>query len=193
MLDFNYSALYTITWAVYLLCAVCFVLGLHFMRSPATARRGNLLSAGGMIVAVVTTFFRFIHTDDVPGWHASAIGGVLLLVGFLIGGVAGVVSARRVKMTAMPQLVSMFNAVGGGAAVFVAFTELVRESDAMGKLGAVSSIPAWLDVMIGSVTFTGSLIAAAKLQGIMPGKPISFPGNRIVMAIMALAAIVGGV
>ncbi|MDR3202604.1 MAG: NAD(P)(+) transhydrogenase (Re/Si-specific) subunit beta [Bifidobacteriaceae bacterium] len=181
------------TWAVYLLCAVSFVIGLHLMRSPGTARRGNLLSAGGMAVAVFTTFLLYQSPPQGYGWAGGAGAAVALTLGLVVGGGAGLYSARKVKMTAMPQLVSMFNAVGGGAAVFVAFADLKRLSGFMGDMSNAFTIPVWLDIVIGSVTFTGSIIAAGKLQGLISGNPITFPGSRIAMAGAALFAIGGGV
>jgi NAD(P) transhydrogenase subunit beta len=100
----------TITHSLYLLAAASFVLGLHLMTSPATGRRGNLLSATGMAVAVVTTFGVLAHDHVV-----TAPAMIVLTIGLLGGGLVGLAAALRVKMTAMPQLVSLFNAVGGGA------------------------------------------------------------------------------
>ncbi|MDR0366416.1 MAG: NAD(P)(+) transhydrogenase (Re/Si-specific) subunit beta [Bifidobacteriaceae bacterium] len=183
-----------ITWAIYLLCAVSFVLGLHLMRSPGTARRGNLLSAGGMAVAVINTIP--LLAMDGPngfGWAGGTWALVALVGGLVVGSGLGVFSARAVKMTDMPQLVSMFNAVGGGAAVFVAFADYYRSAGAIGHMPAEFTIPVWLDIIIGSVTFTGSIIAAGKLQGVVSGNPISFPGSRLVMGLSALAAVGGGI
>ena len=99
---------------VYVLAAACFVVGLHLMNSPATARRGNQVSTAGMAIAIVVTLVLLIHDGSVTG-----VGWTVLIVGALLGSVAGLYSARTVQMTAMPQLVSMFNAVGGGAAALV--------------------------------------------------------------------------
>src|SRR5215469_14604600 len=101
-------------WAIqliYVLAASCFVLGLHLMNTPATARRGNQASTAGMAIAVAATLVLIIH-----GGLITATGWIVLIAGALVGGAAGLYSARTVQMTAMPQLVSMFNAVGGGAA-----------------------------------------------------------------------------
>ena len=105
---------------VYLAAAACFVLGLHLMNSPATARRGNQLSAAGMIAAIVATLVLIIHAGTV-----KPVGWIVLIVGAAVGAVAGLFGARRVAMTAMPQLVSLFNAVGGGAAAIVAIYDFV--------------------------------------------------------------------
>ena len=114
--------IYTIVYLAWLAGASCFVLGLHRMNSPATARDGNRLSAAGMTVAVVATLLYLISREG--GLSGIALG--IILVGFAIGGGAGLYTARTVKMTAMPQLVSLFNAVGGGAAALVAIDDFIR-------------------------------------------------------------------
>ncbi|MGV8978140.1 MAG: NAD(P)(+) transhydrogenase (Re/Si-specific) subunit beta [Cellulomonas sp.] len=180
----------TVIRVVYLLAAVTFVLGLHFMRSPVTARRGNLLSAAGMACAVVATVVLIVagegHGSIVP------IAAVVLVVGTLVGAAGGLIGARRVKMTAIPQLVSLFNAVGGGAAAVVGVVDFVR-LNADGALTAGVSVPVVLDVIIGSVTFSGSLVAAGKLQGWVSGAPITFAGSRLASIVAAGVAVVGGV
>ena len=160
-----------IAWFVYLLSAVMFVMGLHYMNSPKTARKGNFISAAGMVVAVVMAFVKLFITG-----FENAIAIWLLIAGIIIGAVAGVASAKRVKMTDMPQLVSVFNTVGGGAAALVALNDILA-SDHTPNL--VVLITAGLGVMIGSVTFTGSLIAAGKLQGIGFVKKMRLPGKSV--------------
>ncbi len=156
---------------VYILAAACFVMGLHLMNSPATARRGNQVSTGGMVVAVVATLILAIHAGTV-----TPVGWTVIIVGSLLGSAAGLHSARKVQMTAMPQLVSMFNAVGGGAAALVAvYGYMHAESAKAGVLGT-TTVTTTLDVIIGSVTFTGSLVAAGKLQGIVTGQPVVLRG-----------------
>ena len=112
----------TIVYLAWLAGAACFVLGLHRMNSPATARDGNRLSAAGMTVAVVATLAFLITRDG--GLSGFALG--IIVIGVAIGGGAGLYAARTVKMTAMPQLVSLFNAVGGGAAALVAMDDFIR-------------------------------------------------------------------
>jgi NAD(P) transhydrogenase subunit beta len=169
---------------VYILAAACFVVGLHLMNSPATARRGNQVSTGGMIVAVAATVVLLIHDGTVTG-----IGWTVIIVGALLGSAVGLYSARSVKMTAMPQLVSMFNAVGGGAAALVAvYGYMHDESTRAGVLGT-TTVTTVLDVIIGSVTFTGSLVAAGKLQGLITGQPVVFRGGRLLNAALAVVAI----
>src|SRR5690606_6356524 len=121
------TAVAVVVGIVYLIAATTFVLGLHLMRSPATARRGNLLSASGMAAAILATV-ALVATE--AAFHVTAWGWIALGTGTALGGVAGAVSARRVKMTAMPQLVSLFNAVGGGAAAVIAFPETLHALDA---------------------------------------------------------------
>jgi H+-translocating NAD(P) transhydrogenase subunit beta len=168
---------------VYLAASTLFVVGLHMMRAPSTARRGNLISAGGMIIAVLTTIV-FAIVNAGGNW----IGWSALIVGAALGAAYGIVQARTVKMTAIPQLVSIFNAVGGGAAASVAFAEFVAPNGG-NPLELTVSVPIVLDVLIGSITFAGSLIAAGKLQGIISGRPLTFPGARVLNVLVALIAL----
>jgi NAD(P) transhydrogenase subunit beta len=170
----------TVVHLVYLACATCFVIGLHLMNAPATARRGNRISAAGMAAAILTTVAVLIH-----GGQSTAGAAIALTVGLVAGAIAGLVAARTVKMTAMPQLVSLFNAVGGGAAALIALGD---------RLGSTQAeITAVLDVVIGGVTFSGSLIASGKLAGRIPGRPITVPFGRWISAGLAAVAIVLGV
>jgi NAD(P) transhydrogenase subunit beta len=175
---------------VYLASAVTFVLGLHLMNSPATARRGNRLSAAGMTVAVLTTLVVLVDEGTI-----TTTGVIVLAVGLLLGGVGGLISARRVQMTAMPQLVSLFNAVGGGAAALIAIGDSVKHLDwtPLAEAPVRVTVPTVLDVVIGAVTLSGSLIAAGKLAGKVSGSPIVFPGNRVLNVLLALVAVAGGV
>jgi len=183
--------IYTIVFLCWLAAAAAFVLGLHQMNSPATARRGNQLSASGMTLAVIVTFL-WLLTPGNPihpgGMGVTAIA--IILVGFVIGGGIGLWMARSVAMTAMPQLVSLFNAVGGGAAALVAIDDYVR---IVGTPDASVSTTIFvvLGAVIGSVTFSGSLVAGGKLQGLVPGQPIIFPGSRLVTAATAIVAVLG--
>ncbi len=170
------SAFGTVTHLIYLACATCFVIGLHLMNRPATARRGNVVSATGMGAAVLTTVA--VLAD---GGHVHTGAAIALVAGAAAGGVAGLVAARRVRMTSMPQLVSLFNAVGGGAAALIALGD--RPS---GTQAAVTGV---LDVLIGGVTFSGSLVASGKLAGRIPGRPVTVPGGRLIPALLALVAL----
>src|SRR5580658_8236678 len=175
----------TVIQLIYLAAASCFILGLHLMNNPATARRGNQVSIAGMIAAIIATGVLVIHLGVI-----TATGWIVLLAGIGVGGGLGLYTARTVKMTAMPQLVSVFNAVGGGAAALVA----IRDYSQLGShIGAATSVTTLLDVIIGSVTFSGSIIAAGKLQGLITSAPVSFPGARIVNLLLAAPALgVGG-
>ncbi|KFI57544.1 NAD(P) transhydrogenase subunit beta [Bifidobacterium choerinum] len=179
------STIDVVAWCVYVLAAVLFVLGLHFMNSPKTARKGNIVSAVGMVIAVVMAFVK-LFVDGV--FTTTAL--VVLVAGIVIGAVAGVVSAKKVKMTDMPQLVSVFNTVGGGAAALVALNDILAGD---GSPSLVVLITAGLGVMIGSVTFTGSLVAAGKLQGIKWVRKLRLPGKsvwNILFIVLTIAALV---
>jgi NAD(P) transhydrogenase subunit beta len=178
---------------VWLAGAAAFVIGLMRMNSPATARNGNLVSAGGMTLSVGATAVILALNSTISG-----AGWLIILAGILVGGGLGLYTARTVKMTAMPQLVSLFNAVGGGAAALIAIDDYIHLAGAQ-TFAAGSAIPlevgvpTVLDVVIGSVTFTGSLIASGKLQGLIAGKPILVPGGRIVTGALAAIALGGAI
>ena len=173
---------------VWLASAVAFVIGLSRMNSPATARDGNLISAGGMALAIGATAVWLLVLP--PTGSFNPIGWVLILLGIAAGGGYGLYAARTVKMTAMPQLVSLFNAVGGGAAALIAIDEYLRHTGAPGLQDNVATV---LDIVIGSVTFTGSLIASGKLMGlrITPSRPVMIPGGRAVTALLAFIVVAG--
>jgi len=166
---------------VYVLSASCFVFGLHLMNNPATARRGNQASTSGMVIAIAATLAIVIHNGGISG-----TGWAVMIAGAAIGAGAGLYSARTVRMTAMPQLVSMFNAVGGGAAALVAIHDYMT---AGASVSSSTSVTTLLDVIIGSVTFSGSLIAAGKLQGVINSAPVTFPGARFVNLLLAVVAV----
>ena len=176
----------TLVYIAQITGAVCFVLGLHLMNSPATARNGNLLSAGGMVVAVLATLVGLVTRDGGLG----GIAWVIIVVGFVVGGGAGLYAARRVPMTAMPQLVSLFNAVGGGAATLVAIQDFIGHTTTHTPLVS-TTIFTVLDVVIGAVTFTGSLLASGKLMGVISGKPIILPFTRPLTVVVAAAVAAG--
>ena len=170
-----------ITWFVYLLSSVVFVMGLHYMNSPKTARTGNRISAAGMVIAVAMAFIHLFATG-----FTSSLAIVLLVLGILIGSAAGVYSAKKVKMTDMPQLVSVFNTVGGGAATLVALNDILTSE---GTPTLVVLITAGLGVVIGSITFTGSLIAAGKLQGISMIKNLKLPAKAVWNVLFAVLTV----
>src|SRR6478736_4792741 len=172
--------------------AVCFVLGLAQMNSPATARNGNLLSAAGMTVAIVATAV-LILSRQLLGDGFVATGWVIIVVGIAVGGGIGLYTARSVKMTAMPQLVSLFNAVGGGAAALIAIEDYLGLASTGTAVRLDTNIFIVLDIIIGSITFSGSLIASGKLQGLIPGKPIMIPGGQLVTLALAAITVVAAV
>ncbi|HEY6116004.1 MAG TPA: NAD(P)(+) transhydrogenase (Re/Si-specific) subunit beta [Candidatus Dormibacteraeota bacterium] len=159
----------------YLLAAVLFIIGLKQLSSPKGARNGNFIAAAGMVVALGAT---------VPLLHFTQAGLVITAIGILIGTVVGTVGARLVRMTAIPQMVALFNGVGGGAAALVAVAELMR-------FGAhpqlAESFPSVFSIVIGSVSFAGSAVAFAKLQELMTGTPITYPRQQVVNGLIAAA------
>ncbi|QVQ52897.1 NAD(P)(+) transhydrogenase (Re/Si-specific) subunit beta [Spiractinospora alimapuensis] len=171
---------------VYLAAATSFVMGLHLMNSPASAKRGNAFAAAGMTAAVAATLILLVAegTVTITGW-------IVLAVGAATGSLAGLYWARSVPMTAMPQLVSLFNAVGGGAAAVVGIDHFLHlTGDEAGY--AATAVAVFLDVLIGAVAFSGSLVAAGKLQGWISGSPIAFPGHTWVNAALAIGILVAG-
>jgi len=190
------------SYLIYLVGSVSFILGLKFLASPTTARRGNQLAAAGMALVVAWVFL----TDFLLA--EGGIGQVwILAVGIPIGGVAGVVGARRVPMTAMPQMVAIFNGAGGGAAALVAVAEFLRDAPPvaitepiLGRINVLVPllplpfvIATLLGAVIGSVSLTGSIVAFGKLQGFIAGRPVKYPGSQVVTAILFLAIIGLGV
>src|ERR1700728_1717653 len=137
-----------------------------------------------MAIAIATTLALIAHAGVI-----TATGWTVMLVGALIGGGVGLYAARTVQMTAMPQLVSMFNAVGGGAAALVAIHDYIRVASAVVGPAESTTITTLLDVIIGSVTFSGSIIAAGKLQGVITSAPVTFPGARLVNLLLAVIAV----
>src|SRR5690349_21197500 len=170
----------------YLLAAAGFVVALHLMNSPATARRGSRLSWLGMIVAVAAALVSVIHDATI-----TTTGWIVLAVGAAGGGADGLIMARRVKMTDVPQVVSIFNAVGGGAAALVAAGDFVRLAGGAG-ISTRAMIATVLDMIIVPVPFSGSLLAAGQLQGWASSSPAVFPGARLVSAALTLLAVGGG-
>ncbi len=171
--------------------AVAFVIGLARMNSPATARNGNLLSAGGMTLAVIATAILILARQTLApeSFGIRPSSWALIAGGIVIGGGLGLYTARVVKMTAMPQLVSLFNAVGGGAAALIAIDDYLGLLGG-GRVRLDEHTFIVLDIIIGSITFTGSLIASGKLQGLIAGKPILIPGGRLVTIALAAVAVV---
>ncbi|WNV83424.1 NAD(P)(+) transhydrogenase (Re/Si-specific) subunit beta [Umezawaea sp. Da 62-37] len=162
----------------YLVAALCFLLALKGLSTPRFARAGNLLGAAGMVLAVVTAFVQ-----------GAVHNGLWILVAIALGAVVAVPAARSVKMTAIPQMVALFNGVGGAAAALVALAEFHDGGPLLFRIATV------LTVLIGSVSFSGSLVTFAKLQEIMTTRPVVLPAGRVlsigvVVACLALAAAV---
>jgi NAD(P) transhydrogenase subunit beta len=162
----------------YLACAVCFILALKGLSGPKTARPGNLVGAVGATVACAVVFFY----EDLD--HLLWILGAIVL-----GTVVGVVGARRVQMTQMPQMVALFNGVGGGAAALVALLELESMADVDVDAGAFALFATAFTVVVGSLAFSGSVVTFAKLQELMTSRPVIFPGLPIVFGVGLVAAV----
>src|SRR2546430_6132908 len=168
----------TLIALAYLLAAVLFILGLKQLSSPKGARNGNFTAAAGMVIALGAT---------VPLLHFTQAGLEITAVGLMIGTLIGTVGARRVRMTAMPQMVALFNGVGGGAAALVAVYEL---SYILGTHPSpAESFPSVFSIVVGGISFAGSMIAFAKLQELMTGTPITYPGQQVVNGLVALAIV----
>ncbi len=167
---------------LYLITIVCFVLALRFLSSPTTARHGNWVGAAGMLVAIAVTLARAgVHV----GWRIPA--------GAAIGTVFGAVGARKVRMTAMPQMVALFNGVGGGAAALVSLAEFHRQAPAPARLHGDVAVAIVASGLIGSVSFAGSLVAFSKLQELIKGRPITYPGQKVGNLLLLGAVVAAGV
>ncbi len=165
---------------LYLVAALTFILALKGLGSPKRARQGNMVAAAGMLLAVVATFFN--RVDGHPLHHV-----LLIVLGMAVGLVVAVPTARFVQMTAMPQLVAIFNGVGGGAACLVSLTEFIHIKST--KPATYVVLEVLLGVLIGTVSFSGSAIAFAKLQELMTGRPITYAGQQVINALVGLAAL----
>jgi NAD(P) transhydrogenase subunit beta len=163
----------------YLAAAALFIYGIRRLRTPETARSGNTLAAVGMVIALIATIF-VADIDQVLS-AGEIVGGVL------VGSVVGAVAAQRVHMTAMPQMVAAFNGVGGGAAALIAVSEFYRvEALGQGQETLVSSIAVLFSVIIGTVSFAGSIIAFTKLQELALTGSVTFPLQQVVNAAIFL-------
>ena len=161
---------------LYLAAFVCFIVGLRLLNHPRTARRGNIVAAVGMAIAVVATLL------------IESVGDYgLIALGLVVGTAVGVPAARQVKMTAMPQMVALFNGVGGGAVALISWAEYREDLAAGGNPELETLIPILLAAIIGSISFWGSNIAFGKLQELIPGRPIQVPGQQFVnIALLAV-------
>jgi len=165
--------------ALYIVAFSLFIIGIKQGTHPTTAKRGNLIAAAGMAVAVVTTLL----LDGMGNWG-------LIVLGLGIGTAIGVIASIRVQMTEMPQMVALYNGVGGGAVALIAWSE-IRHGISIGEDFPLDSlIPVIFAGIVGSVSFWGSNIAFAKLQDLIPTRPIAAPGQQVINAVLLLAIIV---
>lgn len=164
----------------YLIAASLFIFGLKKLGSPATARQGNVIAAVGMLLAIVATLL----DRDVLNYQ-------MILVALVIGSVIGVVAAYKVQMTQMPQMVGLLNGLGGAASALVAIGEFWRLINSGETVALESIITIILGILIGGVTLTGSFLAFAKLQGLLPGAPVTFPLQQPFNALLLISFLVG--
>ena len=172
----------------YLITGILFIVGLKYLSSPATARLGNRVAAAGMLLALAATLL-----------DRLVVSFAWIVTGVVIGAIVGLVSARSVKMTAMPQMVALFNGAGGGAAALVATAEFLRQISSGVPATADAAVTTMLSTVIGALSFSGSIVAFLKLQEVMTGRPITYVGQQIVNAAILLvilgasACVVAGV
>ena len=169
-------------YAAILIAIILFILGLVRLSSPATARTGNRYAAAGMLLALAATI-----------WKTGALGWWELAGGIVIGGAIGYVSARKVKMTAMPQMVALFNGAGGGAAACISTAEfflLAAAAESLGRpIEELTYISLVISAIIGAISFSGSIIAFLKLQEWMTGRPVTYKGQQAVNALLGIAIV----
>ncbi len=168
----------TIINLAYLLAAALFIFGLKRLQSPATARGGNQLAALGMLIAVVATLFL-----------QKILTPVEMIAGLAVGGLIGVILAKRVQMTSMPELVAAFNGFGGLASALVASAEVARYITESTPLDFTTTLTIMISVLIGMVTFSGSFVAFGKLSGKISGNPIDFPGMRVLTLLLTVGSL----
>jgi proton-translocating NAD(P)+ transhydrogenase subunit beta len=164
--------------ALYIVSFSLFIFGVRRGTHPTTAKQGNLIAAGGMGIAVATTLL----LDGLGNWG-------LIVAGLAIGTAVGVVASLRVQMTAMPQMVALYNGVGGGAVALIAWSE-IRHGISLGEeIPLDELVPILFSAVVGSVSFWGSNIAFGKLQGIIPGQPVKAPGQQVLNAVLLLGIV----
>src|SRR4051795_822028 len=163
--------------ALYIVAFSLFIVGIKQGTHPTTAKRGNLIAAGGMAIAVVTTLL----LDGMGNWG-------LIALGLGIGTAVGVIASTRVQMTEMPQMVALYNGVGGGAVALIAWSEIRNGGHG---LPLDELIPIIFAGVVGSVSFWGSNIAFAKLQDLIPTRPLAVPGQQVINALLLVAILAG--
>jgi NAD(P) transhydrogenase subunit beta len=166
----------------YLATIIAFIVALRFLSNPATARRGNQIGAVGMLIAIGVTAAQ----KQIDSWWE-------IVVGMAIGGAFGAVAARRVRMTAMPQMVALFNGVGGGAAALISLAEFHNHAPDAGLLHGDISVAIILSALIGSISFSGSMVAFAKLQELIHGRPIVYAGQQVANGLLLAAVVAAGI
>ncbi len=164
---------------MYAVSAILLIVGIKRLSHPSTARSGNWVAAGGMLIALG---FTLVSPQIDSYW--------LIAIGVAVGTVVGVAAARLVRMTAMPQMVALFNGVGGGAAALIAFAEFHRLAPGAGALAGDTLAAVMFSALIGSISFSGSLVAFGKLQELLPGRPLLFRGQQVVNGLILAAALV---
>ena len=164
----------------FLLAAIAFISGLRRLSNPATARLGNMIAGVGMLIAIAIAIIYPLGADSANN-YAWIAGGIAL------GSIIGYYAAKKVAMTAMPQMVSIFNGLGGACAVILAMLEMLRPSAADSKLGLAISV---FTLLVGSVSFTGSMLAYLKLDGKVKDKHVILPGHTYINLILLIASIV---
>jgi len=172
-----------LTTLAYLPTIISFILALKFLSSPKHARLGNQLGAVGMALAIAVTLAQK---------HFYGIGYAIIAAGAIVGSTIGWVGARKVKMTAMPQMVALFNGVGGGAVALVALVEFHEKAGAPGRIILNESVAIIISALIGSISFAGSMIAFGKLQGLVGDRPIVWRGQRIGNILILLIGVTAG-
>jgi H+-translocating NAD(P) transhydrogenase subunit beta len=165
----------------YLVASILFILGIKGLSSPKTARRGNQLAAVGMLIALVATLL-----------DRQILSYTWILAGIAVGGVIGTVAAKTVTMTAMPQMVALFNGSGGGAAALVSSLEYRHRIHTAGGMDAVGGVSILLGALIGAISFSGSVVAYGKLQGIFTEKAVTYPLQKVVNALLVLFILAHG-
>ncbi len=164
----------TIVAIIYLVSSICFILGLKMLTRVQTARRGNWLSSSAMFLAVLATLLEM-----------GVVDYKLIIAGIVLGGLIGLIMAVKVEMTSMPEMVAIFNGLGGGASALVAMSVFYGEGT-----GTVDeAITLYLSILVGCITFTGSLVAFGKLKGLVSGNPVIFPGNQLLNLILGLGVL----
>ena len=163
----------------YLLSSVLFILGLKYLSSPKSARRGNQLAMTAMLIAIIATLI-----------NNEIVDFTFIIIGLIIGSTIGVIVARKVSMTAMPQMVALFNGLGGGASAFVVLAEYYRLTGGL-QFNVIISMT--ISLFVGAVTLTGSLVAFGKLQGIIKSAPVVFKAQRFLNILIFTLFLIAGI